>query len=159
MSSEIKIKPVGSIEVEAGRFYLSIRKKYRKALKELEGFSHINVIWWGNQFDTPKHRDILVAKKPYRKSPDVVGIFSTRSPVRPNPVLITIAAVVSIDLAKGIIEIPWIDADAGTPVIDIKPYQPCSDRVKNVQLPDWCVEWPQCYEDSATFDWTTEFNF
>ena len=47
----------------------------------------------------------------------------------------------------------------GTPIIDIKPYQPCSDRVKNVQLPDCCSDWPQCYEGSATFDWTTVFNF
>jgi len=159
MSSEIKLNPVGSIEVEEGRFYLSIKKRYRKALKELEGFSHINIIWWGNQSDSPKRRDILVANKPYKNGPDTVGIFATRSEARPNPILITTTSVINIDLDKGIVELPWIDADKGTPIIDIKPYQPCSDRVKNVQLPDWCSEWPQCYEDSATFDWAAVFNF
>ena len=159
MSLEIKLNPVGSIEVEEGRFYISIKSRYRMALKELAGFSHINIIWWGNQMDSPEHRDTLVAKKPYKKSPETVGIFSTRSPARPNPVLTTTAAVISIDPNEGIIELPWIDADPDTPVIDIKPYQPCSDRVKNVQVPDWCAKWPQCVEDSATFDWSTEFNF
>jgi tRNA (adenine37-N6)-methyltransferase len=86
MSPEIKLKPVGGIEVEEGRFYLSIRKKYRTALNELEGFSHINIIWWGNQSDSLESRDILVAKKPYRNGPDTVFIFATRSEARPNPV-------------------------------------------------------------------------
>ena len=159
MSSEIKLNPIGSIEVEEGRFYLSIKENYRKALKEIEGFSHINIIWWGNQSDSPEHRDTLLVKKPYKKSPDTVGIFATRSEIRPNPVLITTAAVISVDLEKGIIELPWIDAEKDSPVIDIKPYQPCSDRVKDVELPGWCSEWPQWYEDSAAFDWDSVFNF
>lgn len=159
MPSEIRLNPIGSIEFDGSRYYASIRKKYRKALKELEGFSHINIIWWGNQSDSQKHRDYLLAINPYKKGPGIVGIFATRSEKRPNPILITTAVVKSIDLEKGIIEFPWIDAENGSPVIDIKPYQPCSDRVKNVQSPVWCSEWPQWYEDSATFDWNSVFNF
>ncbi len=128
-------------------------------MKELEGFSHINILWWGNRSDSPEHRDTLLVKTPYKKSPDTVGIFATRSEIRPNPVLITTAAVTRVDWQKGIIELEWIDADKGSPVIDIKPYQPCSDRVKNVGLPDWCSQWPQWYEDSAAFDWESVFNF
>ncbi|MBA4367649.1 MAG: hypothetical protein C0403_08420 [Desulfobacterium sp.] len=60
MSSEIKLNPVGSIEIEGGHHYVSIKSKYRTALKELEGFSHINIIWWGNRSDSPKHRDTLM---------------------------------------------------------------------------------------------------
>lgn len=159
MSSEIKLNPVGRIEIEGSHQYVSIKSKYRKALKELEGFSHINIIWWGNQSDSPDHRNTLIVKKPYKKSPDSVGIFATRSEIRPNPVLITTAVVISVDLEEGIIVLPWIDAEKGSPVIDIKPYQPCSDRVKDVRLPVWCSEWPQWYEDSATFDWASVFNF
>lgn len=159
MSSEIRLNPIGSIEIEGTRHYVLIKNKYRKALKELVGFSHINIIWWGNQSDSPEHRNTLIVKKPYKKSPDIVGIFATRSEIRPNPILITTAAVISIDLKKGIIEIPWIDAEKGSPVIDIKPYLPCSDRVKDVYLPVWCSQWPQWYEDSATFDWASVFNF
>ena len=44
MSSEIKLNSVGSIKVEGGRFYVSIKEEYREALKRIEGFSHINII-------------------------------------------------------------------------------------------------------------------
>lgn len=159
MSSEIKLNSIGSIKVEGGRFYVEIREKYRKALKGIEGFSHINIIWWGNQSDSPEQRDRLLVKKPYKKGPDTVGIFATRSEIRPNPVLITTAAVISVDWEKGLIEFAWIDAEKDSPVIDIKPYQPCSDRVKDIKLPYWCCEWPKWYEDSAEFDWESVFNF
>ncbi len=155
----LEINPVGTVEMEEGRFYISINKKYRDALKELSEFSHINVIWWGNLSDSSDKRDIMVAKKPYKKGPETVGIFSTRSEVRPNPVLISAVQIISINVDKGMIELPWIDAEAGSPVIDIKPYQPCSDRIKNTRVPDWCANWPEWYEDSGTFDWSTVFNF
>jgi len=44
-------------------------------------------------------------------------------------------------------------------VIDIKPYHPAVDRVKNVSTPSWCSHWPQWYEESGDFNWTDEFNF
>ncbi|MDY0362243.1 MAG: TrmO family methyltransferase [Desulforegulaceae bacterium] len=159
MSSEIKLNPIGNIEIKEGRFYLSVKEKYKKALKAIEGFSHINIVWWANRSDTLEKRDRLIVEKPYKKSPDTLGIFATRSEIRPNPVLITTAAVISVDQDKGIIELPWIDAENGSPVIDIKPYQPCLDRVKNVMQPGWCSEWPQWYEDSCGFDWESVFSF
>ena len=159
MASAIKLNPVGHIEIEGNRFYVSIKQEYREALKALDGFSHITILWWGSLSDSPEHRNILMVKKPYRKGPDTIGIFATRSEIRPNPVLLTTVAVKRIDLNRGIIELPWIDAEKGSPVLDIKPYQPCSDRVKKVRSPDWCSEWPRWYEDSATFDWCSVFNF
>lgn len=158
MSSEIKLNPIGSIKVEKGHFYLAIKEKYRQSLEKLDGFSHINILWWGTLFDSPENRDILITEKPYKNGPDTIGIFATRSPVRPNPVLISIAAIINIDMGEGIIELPWIDAENDSPIIDIKPYLPCSDRIKNVRLPEWCAEWPQWYEDSATFDWSSVLN-
>ncbi len=78
----------------------------------------------------------MVANKPYKKGPDIIGIFATRSEIRPNPVLITtVVNILSVDLGKGTIELPWIDAENNSPIIDIKSYQPCSDRVKNVEQP------------------------
>lgn len=47
--------------------------------------------------------------------------------------------------------------DDQTPVIDIKPYHPATDRVKDVRVPDWCSHWPQYYEENETFDWQAEF--
>jgi len=99
----------------------------------------------------------MECQKPYRKGPDLLGIFSTRSPMRPNPIALSVAAVVGVDMEQGLIRLAYIDAEDGTPVLDIKPYLPCSDRVSRVQTPGWCSHWPQSMEGSATFDWPAEF--
>ncbi len=159
MSLEITINPVGNIQIENERFFVSVKARYREGLRALEGFSHINILWWGHRADSSTSRDTLIVEKPYDKSPDIMGVFATRGEIRPNPILTTIAEVIRVDVAEGIIELPWTDAESGSPIIDIKPYHPCSDRVKNVGLPDWCARWPEWYEDSAEFDWGSVFNF
>jgi len=138
---------------------VSVKKNYRPALAELNGFSHLQIIWWGHQVDNSTDRGQLTVPKPYKNGPNTLGIFATRSKIRPNPVLVTTVMVSNIDHENGLIEIPWIDANIGSPVIDIKPYQPCSDRVKQVNLPNWRQNWPDDYEDSAHFDWGSVFNF
>ena len=57
---------------------------YIPALKALEGFSHINVIWWFDRLDDQKSRYLLQTEQPYKGAPAVMGIFATRSPQRPN---------------------------------------------------------------------------
>jgi hypothetical protein len=54
---------------------------------------------------------------------------------------------------EGIVRVPFMDAEDGTPILDIKPYHPSVDRIREVRVPAWCATWPQWYEDSATFDW------
>ena len=154
---EITLKPVGFVKSVNNSFEIHISDKWKPALKELDGFSHIQVVWWCHLLDSEKYRSITVADKPYKKGPDKIGIFATRSPVRPNPIAISNVAVLSINHKKGIIQIPYIDAENETPVIDIKPYHPATERIKNVKVPEWCAHWPKWYEDSATFDWQSEF--
>ena len=52
-----------------------------------------------------------------------------------------------------------IDANDGTPVLDIKPYTPSSDRIEAPGVPEWCSHWPKSLEQSENFDWGNEFNF
>ena len=66
-----------------------------------------------------------------------MGLFSTRSPHRPNPIGLSIAKVESIDIKRGILELSGIDLVAGTPVLDIKPYVPGYDAVPGATFPDW----------------------
>lgn len=94
--------------------------------------------------------------KPYRKGPRTLGIFATRSPLRPNPIALTAVAVLGLDPEAGRIDIPYIDAEEGTPVLDIKPYHPSVDRVREVTVPAWCNHWPRWYGDSGAFDWEAE---
>lgn len=154
----MELKPIGIIEGNKYPFKVKIDEKYRSALLGLDGFSHCIILWWANKCDNPEARNILDCEKPYTNGPEKLGIFSTRSPARPNPIAATVVKIMSID-KNGIIKIPYIDADDGTPIIDIKPYHPSSDKVNNIQLPSWCEHWPRSLEESAKFDWEKEFNF
>lgn len=156
-NEQFTISPIGYIRCGEEGFYLEIKEEFRGALKEARGFSYLQVLFWCHHVDTPEYRKETIAQQPYKNSPAEVGIFATRSPVRPNPIALTPVPVIDIDLEKGIIRIPFIDAEPGTPIVDIKPYTPCLDRVKNVSTPEWNSHWPQYYEDSADFDWEAEF--
>jgi tRNA-Thr(GGU) m(6)t(6)A37 methyltransferase TsaA len=158
MSDErFTVQSIGHVEADAGGFALVIAEPYRQALLELEGFSHVNVLWWCHLLDDPMFREMTIAERPYRDAPAVIGIFATRSPARPNPIALTAVPVISIDVTGGIVRVPYIDAEDGTPILDIKPYHPAVDRIRNVYTPAWCASWPERYEDSATFDWGSVF--
>lgn len=151
------LKPIGTVHVCDESFILEIETKYRAALEGLEGFSHIDVLWWSHFLDTAEQRSIVTCKQPYRKAPASVGIFATRSPLRPNPICLSVSEVTQVDAEQGLITLTYIDAEDGTPILDIKPYSPCIERVREVKTPEWNRHWPQWYEDSASFDWQSEF--
>jgi len=132
--------------------------EYAQGLTGLKGFSHLMVLWYPHKANTGEEAPILV-EKPYRLAPEALGIFATRSPLRPNSICVSIATVASVDESQGTIGLWWIDAEDGTPVLDIKPYHPSSDRVRDVTLPAWCASWPGYYEESGDFAWDKEFLF
>lgn len=151
--------PIGKVHSNNNGTYIEVDEKYIPALQALDGFSHINVIWWFSDFDKSEHREIMQAEQPYKGSPDTMGIFATRSPIRPNPIALTASEIISIDYEKGMIQIAFIDANDGTPVLDIKPYTPSLDRVESPGVPAWCSDWPKSIEESGVFDWEKVFNF
>jgi tRNA-Thr(GGU) m(6)t(6)A37 methyltransferase TsaA len=157
MKTEFKLTQIGTVHARENGFALEIFPAYRAALNGLEGFSHINVLWWFHLLDTPQYRAVTECPKPYQHAPETLGIFATRSPVRPNPLALSVSQVVGMEQEKGLIYLTYIDAEDGTPIFDIKPYLPCTDRVREVQVPAWSAHWPQWYEDSAEFDWEAEF--
>ena len=157
--SKIKFYPIGRIEVEEGNFQLVLSSKYKDSLKGLEGFSHIQGIWWFDGCDNEIDNNQLITQKPYTEGPERLGTFATRSPARPNPIAITTWEIASIDYAKGIVKVYYIDALNGTPLLDIKPYTPSLDKVGNPTVPDWCKHWPKDLEGNRDFDWEKEFNF
>jgi tRNA (adenine37-N6)-methyltransferase len=156
---EYGIRPIGQIRISRGQTCLEIEKAFRPALRGLDGFSHLQVLFWCHLVDADRQCRQLVQQKPYTQGPDRIGVFATRSPCRPNPIALTPVEILHIDLDAGVIAVPFIDAEEATPIIDLKPYQPCLDRIRKVGLPEWCRHWPQWYEASADFDWQAEFNF
>ncbi|UII77837.1 TrmO family methyltransferase [Flagellimonas sp. HMM57] len=158
MKNVIRVNPIGSIHSENGIFYIKLKSEYKKGLTSIDGFSHLQIVWWGNLFDTPEQRNQLTTDKPYKTSPEKMGVFATRSQFRPNPVLMTTIVVEKIDFDEGIIFTPYIDTENNTPLLDIKPYH-LYERVENCNVPQWCKHWPSSYEQSTDFSWENEFNF
>jgi tRNA-Thr(GGU) m(6)t(6)A37 methyltransferase TsaA len=159
---EIKLKLIGYVRIEGedpyeAEYFIDILEPYRAALKELDKFSHAIVFWWADQNDNEEARNILESTPPYGENTPTTGIFATRAEYRPNPIAITTVNILNIDLKKGIVKIPYIDAFNGTPVVDLKAYFPICDRVRDAHIAPWLKDWPDWYEDGAT--WWAEQEF
>jgi tRNA-Thr(GGU) m(6)t(6)A37 methyltransferase TsaA len=156
---EAVFKPIGKATREGGRFFIQLEEKYLDAVLGLEDFGHIQAVWWFHLYDNEQTRAHLVSDSPYKGGPEKIGVLATRGPVRPNPIAITVCELIAVDRRNGRIEVNYLDAEPGTPVLDIKPYHPSSDKVRDVRMPAWCADWPGCYEESGAFDWSGVFNF
>jgi tRNA-Thr(GGU) m(6)t(6)A37 methyltransferase TsaA len=159
MIKKIELRPIGVVRSDDEGFRIEIEPEFRPALSGLDGFGHVTVLWWPHKCDTPGDRKVLEVDKPYKKAPGKLGVFATRSERRPNPLAVTTVAVLHADPEAGRLLLPYIDAEDGSPVLDLKPYQPCADRFRETRVPAWCRHWPQYAEDSASFDWESEFLF
>ena len=155
----MKLEEIGHAECDNGAFRVVLNPQYKPALKGLEGFSHLQIIWWFSGCDNKEDRSTLTIERPYTQGPALMGTFATRSPERPNPIACSVCEVKDIDFDMGIIFLTYFDAFTGTPILDIKPYQPSTDKVEQPQVPSWCSHWPKNYETSGDFDWEKEFNF
>jgi len=131
------VKPIGYVKKTGKQNYLEINEEYWEATTHLDLFSHAIVLWWIDGKDTPENRQIVMANPPKNKGPVPSGVFSCRSPSRPNPIGHTIVKIMNVDGKKKQILIDHIDANDGTPIIDIKPYLPSSDKVDNARVAPW----------------------
>ncbi len=93
---------------------LEIRAEFEDGLQDIEGFSHLFVIW---AFDRTEGYS-LVGTPPSDDRPH--GVFATRSPRRPNPIGLTVVELVSRE--GRMLRVRGIDMLDETPILDIKPY-------------------------------------
>ncbi len=138
--------PIGYVRKTEDEIFLDIEEKFIPALKQLENFSHVHVFFWFHKNDYEECRQILQVRPPYENAPES-GVFACCSPVRPNLIGRTISKILDIDHENGIIKIQDTDADNDTPIIDLKPYFPVCDRVKDFKVPKWVSNWPEWYKD------------
>lgn len=125
-------------ETDAGKC-LTFLPQYSPALKGLSEFSHCQVLWWLHEFSGDMYRRTTRTTPPY-EAPEC-GVFATRSPVRPNPIGLSVVSILSVDEASGVICVDGLDAYPGTPVLDIKAYFPSTDRVQEVRIPEYARGW------------------
>lgn len=158
MENHYHITPVGFIKKDNNSFRVELLKEYLPALTCLDEFSHVQLVWWAHLSDGTENRKQLEIGKIFKKGPSKMGVFATRSPERPNPVMISTIRTEEADLENGVIRTPFIDAEDNTPVLDIKPLYPM-ERVKNCKAPRWSKGWPEWQEEFPGFDWSEVINF
>jgi len=113
-----EIRPIGRIHnTEGGSLQLEIFEEYRECLHRLDLCSHVRVLRWFHENDTPDRRGILKVHPRGNEENPLTGVFATHSPVRPNLIAVTDCEVLSV--ADGIVTIDAIDAFDGTPIIDL----------------------------------------
>ena len=116
----------GVVPELAGEIRLEGRFRREEALRGLEGFSHLWLIW-GFSANRETASESLLVRPPRLGGNRSVGVFASRSPYRPNPLGLSSVKILSIDADKGVIRVAGADLMDGTPVYDIKPYIPYTD--------------------------------
>ncbi len=111
-----------------GRIVFEPEYRVADALRGLEGFSHLWLIW---DFSEAHREEWSPTVRPPRLGGNVrMGVFATRSPFRPNPIGLSSVEIDSIELNTPDGPVIWVkgaDLMNGTPIFDIKPYLPFSD--------------------------------
>ncbi len=93
---------------------LEILPEFEPGLQDIEGFSHLYVIW---EFDRSTGYD-LVGTPPSDDRPH--GVFATRAPRRPSPIGLTVVELLGREGRR--LRVRGLDMLDGTPILDIKPY-------------------------------------
>lgn len=127
-------KQSGLVEELEGR--IVFEPKYRNAdyIRGIEGYDYIWLIW---NFSANKHANTSPLVRPPLLGGNIKkGIFSTRSPFRPNPLGLSSVKLLSVDLHSEegpILHVSGADIMDGTPIYDIKPYIAYADSHPNAR--------------------------
>lgn len=125
---DVEGMPIQTVGAKGIAGTVEIDPQYQDGLKDLEGFSHIFLIY---HFHRSKGYSLQV--KPFMDD-EVRGVFATRAPNRPNPIGISVVRFVKLQGSTLFIE--DVDILDGTPVLDIKPFVPEFD-VREVERTGW----------------------
>ena len=121
-------RQAGVVEALEGRIIFEPDFRNPDALRGIEGFSHLWLIW---QFSEAVRTDWSPTVRPPRLGGNTrVGVFATRSPFRPNPLGLSCVRLLGVEQDEGrgpVLRVSGADLMNGTPIYDIKPYIPYAD--------------------------------
>lgn len=112
--SETSVIPKGLGAKHDAEGELEILPEFEPGLTDVEGFSHLFVIW---EFDRSEDFELL-GPTPIDGRPH--GVFATRSPRRPNPIGLTVVEI--LGRSGNRLRVRGLDMLDGTPILDLKPY-------------------------------------
>lgn len=117
------IQPAGAQGVKGT---VEIFAEFREGLKDLDGFSHVVLIYYFHKSSGYKLNVV-----PYMDT-EPRGLFATRAPKRPNPIGLSVVQLDKIE--NGALYVQHIDVLDGTPLLDIKPFVPEFDTYNNIRV-------------------------
>jgi tRNA-Thr(GGU) m(6)t(6)A37 methyltransferase TsaA len=118
--------PIQPSRAKGTRGTVEVLPEYAEGLADLEGFSHIILIYHFHR--STGHRLKVV---PFLDTEER-GVFATRAPSRPNAIGLSLVRLVSVE--KNRLSVEGVDILDGTPLLDIKPYVPDFDEKTDVRL-------------------------
>ena len=124
----VEMKPIGYVSTDADKIprsweisevegALVFDESYIKGLSDIKPGQHIYVIFQFHK--SPKFSSQFLRINPPRHNGKEMGVFSTHSPIRPNPIGLSTLEVLRVD--GNIIHVKGLDMLDGTPILDIKP--------------------------------------
>ena len=123
---DVKGMPIQPAGAEGVTGSVEIEPEYAAGLKDIEGFSHIILIY---HFHLSKGYSLEV--KPFLDD-ELHGVFATRAPMRPNAIGISVVRLVRLE--GRVIHVADVDIVDGTPLLDLKPYVPEFDTRKTTRI-------------------------
>lgn len=126
---------IGTVESAGETSILRIDPEFCPALLGLERYSHLIVLYWFHLRDNPEHRKTLQVTPPRHEGAPLTGVFACRSPSRPNPIGMTVVKIKEMDGCR--IVVSGLDALEGSPIVDLKTYNPDSDSLPDAEVPDY----------------------
>ena len=141
----IVLKPIGYVKTSAqgdeikDRQHLSeviINPELAEAIEGVEAFSHVYVLFWLNKI-TAEQRSILKVHPRGRKDLPLLGVFATRTYLRPNPIGLTLVELLKVD--GNVLTVRGLDAYDCTPVLDVKPFD-AWDTTTEPRVPKWWMQ-------------------
>ena len=135
MQAAYNIYPIGIVHNKDDDVRIEVYPQYEQALMGIEQFSHILVLYWFDENDTPEGRSILQVHPCSNPKNPLTGVFATHSPRRPNLIALTKCRIVAIEGTS--ITVDRIDAYDGSPVMDIKSYFPDEENTSDYRFPEW----------------------
>ena len=124
----------GLVEGLEGRIIFEPEYRVPEALRGLEGYSHIWLIWDFSEYHTDSWSPTV--RPPHLGGNRRMGVFATRSPNRPNPIGLSVVRLLKIDSdTEGgpALIVSGADLMNGTPIYDIKPYLPYVEAIPDAK--------------------------
>jgi tRNA-Thr(GGU) m(6)t(6)A37 methyltransferase TsaA len=142
---KIILKPIGFVRTEATGdevkdkdriSQIIVNRELAEALDGIAEFSHLFVLFWLHEVMSEDRKTLKVHPRGREDLP-LLGVFATRTKLRPNPVGLTLVELMKVE--DNILTVRGLDAFDETPVLDLKPFD-FWDMAKDVKVPKWWIK-------------------